>query len=158
MNHVTGFACLRCGRFYTEKKMFKGCPDCAKRGKPSNVSVQYDYDALRKAFSVKKIEGRPATMWRYRELLPPDEDDIVTLGEGLTPLLPVQRLGARVGLPRLYVKDESRNATWSFKDRMCSSAVSVAKRVRRQRDHRHHPRGTRARPPPPTPRAPGRSV
>jgi threonine synthase len=127
MNHVTGFACLRCGRFYTEKKMFKGCPDCAKRGKPSNVSVQYDYDALRKAFSVKKLEGRPATMWRYRELLPPDEDDIVTLGEGLTPLLPVQRLGARVGLPRLYVKDESRNATWSFKDRMCSSAVSVAK-------------------------------
>lgn len=127
MNHVTGFACLRCGRFYDEKKMFKGCPDCAKRGKPSNVSVQYDYDALRKAFSVKKLEGRPSTMWRYRELLPPDEDDIVTLGEGLTPLLPVQRLGARVGLPRLYVKDESRNATWSFKDRMCSSAVSVAK-------------------------------
>lgn len=126
MNHVTGFTCLRCGRFYAEKKMFKGCPDCAARDKPSNVSVQYDYAALRKAFSPKKLEGRPPTMWRYKELLPPDEDRIVTLGEGLTPLLPVPRLGRQLNLSGLYVKDDSRNATWSFKDRMCSSAVSVA--------------------------------
>ncbi len=127
MNHVTGFKCLRCGRVYPEKKMFKGCPDCLAKGKPSNVSVQYDYEALRKAFSVKKLEGRPPTMWRYKELLPPDEDKIVTLGEGLTPLIHCPRLGGRINLPKLHVKDESRNATWSFKDRMCSSAVSVAR-------------------------------
>lgn len=126
MNHVTGFRCLRCGRLYHEKRMFKGCADCAARGKPSNVSVQYDYDALRKAFSVKALERRPPTMWRYKEMLPADEAHIVTLGEGLTPLIHVPRLGGRINLPHLYVKDDSRNATWSFKDRMCSSAVSIA--------------------------------
>jgi threonine synthase len=126
MNHVVGTRCLRCGRFYSEKKMYKGCPDCRARGKPSNVSVQYDYDALRRAFDPKGVAGRPASMWRYKELLPADEDRIVTLGEGLTPLLRVPRLGGRVQIPRLYIKDDSRNATWSFKDRMCSSATSIA--------------------------------
>lgn len=126
MNHVTGFQCLRCGRVYAEKKMFKGCPECAARGKPSNVSVQYDYARLRRAFDPKKVETRPPTMWRYKELLPADEECIVSLGEGLTPLIPIPRLGRRVHLSRLYVKDESRNATWSFKDRMCSSATSIA--------------------------------
>jgi threonine synthase len=107
--------------------MFKGCPDCAAEGRPSNVSVLYDYDAIRKTFDVKKLTGRPHTMWRYRELLPADPDKIVTLDEGMTPLLPVRRLGRQIGLPNLYIKDESRNPTWSFKDRMCSSAVSVAR-------------------------------
>jgi threonine synthase len=132
MNHVTGFKCLRCGRFYSERKMFKGCPDCAARGQPSNVSVQYDYAALRRAFDPRKLEGRPPTMWRYKEMLPADEDRIVSLGEGLTPLLPIPRLGRHVHLSRLYVKDESRNATWSFKDRMCSSATSIATELRAQ--------------------------
>lgn len=127
MNHVTGFQCLRCGRVYAERAMYKGCPSCAAEGRPSNVSVLYDYDALRKRFRRETVERRPPTMWRYRELLPPDEEHIVSLHEGMTALLPVPRLGKEIGLPRLLVKDESRNATWSFKDRMCSSAVSVAR-------------------------------
>ncbi len=129
MNHVTGFQCLRCNRVYHEQTMFKGCPHCAAAGKPSNVSVLYDYGALRRAFDPKTSERRPPTMWRYRELLPAEESQIVTLGEGLTPLLAVPRIGAQLALPKLFVKDESRNATWSFKDRMCSSAVSIAKEL-----------------------------
>ncbi|MDR7485045.1 MAG: pyridoxal-phosphate dependent enzyme [Armatimonadota bacterium] len=129
MNHVTGFRCLRCGNVYQAKTMPKGCPDCAARGKPSNVSVLYDYDALRRRFDPKALVWRAPTMWRYKELLPPDEEHVVTLGEGMTALLAVPRLGARLGLPSLYVKDESRNATWSFKDRMASAAVSVAKEL-----------------------------
>jgi threonine synthase len=126
MNHVTGFTCLRCGRFYAEKKMYKGCPDCLARGKPSNVSVQYDYATLRSRFDPRGLDRRPPTMWRYKELLPAEDAHIVTLGEGLTPLVPTPRLGWELDLPNLYVKDDSRNATWSFKDRMCSSATSIA--------------------------------
>jgi threonine synthase len=126
MNHVTGFTCLRCGQFYEQRKMYKGCPSCAARGKPSNVSVQYDYPALKRAFNHRALGSRPATMWRYKELLPAEDEHVVTLGEGLTPLIPTPRLGREVDLPNLHVKDDSRNATWSFKDRMCSSATSIA--------------------------------
>jgi threonine synthase len=66
-------------------------------------------------------------MWRYQELLPVAARDRVSLGEGMTPLLHCGNLGALVGLDHLYVKDESQNPTWSFKDRLCSVAVSRAK-------------------------------
>jgi len=112
---------------YHERAMFKGCPSCAAEGRPSNVSVLYDYAALRRRFDLRAVERRPPTMWRYRELLPPAEEHIVSLHEGMTALLPVPRLGAEIGLPNLLVKDESRNATWSFKDRMCSAAISVGR-------------------------------
>jgi threonine synthase len=129
MNHVTGFQCLRCNKVYDAVVMHKGCPDCAALGKPSNVTVLYDYDAIRRNLDRDAFARRPPTMWRYRELLPPDDWAIVSLGEGMTPLLALPRLGAQLGLPRLYVKDESRNPTWSFKDRMASSALSVAREL-----------------------------
>jgi threonine synthase len=67
-------------------------------------------------------------MWRYREVLPLAEDaERVSLGEGFTPLLPAPRLGARLGLPRLAVKEEAGNPTGSFKARGLSMAVSLAK-------------------------------
>ena len=67
-------------------------------------------------------------MWRYAALLPVPLEEAVTLGEGLTPLIPCERMGARLGVRGLYVKDESRNPTWSFKDRLASVAVSMALR------------------------------
>jgi threonine synthase len=73
------------------------------------------------------IAQRAHTMWRYRELLPPDPEHIVSIHEGWTPLVHCERLGRRLGFRKLYVKEESRNATWSFKDRMVSSAVSMAR-------------------------------
>ena len=69
-------------------------------------------------------------MWRYREVLPaPDGDGPVTLGEGFTPLAHARRLGAAVGMDRLYVKDESANPTNSFKARGLSAAITVARRL-----------------------------
>jgi threonine synthase len=69
-------------------------------------------------------------MWRYREVLPVENDDnIVSLGEGWTPLLHARRLGKRLGFPELYIKDESQNPTQSFKARGMAAAVSMAKEL-----------------------------
>src|SRR3954451_13587896 len=71
---------------------------------------------------------REKSLWRYREVLPVrDEADIVTLGEGFTPLLPAPRLGAKHGLKKLFIKDEAQNPTGSFKARGMTTAVSMAK-------------------------------
>lgn len=99
------------------------------RGLPTNVSVVYDMDEIRRSFDPKRLDGRPHTMWRYAELLPAELENAVSIGEGMTPLLPVPRLARRLGLRNLLVKDESRNPTWSFKDRLASSAVSMAKQM-----------------------------
>src|SRR5262249_60470314 len=74
------------------------------------------------------LKGRDANMWRYRELLPLfDGEEPVTLGEGFTPLFHAKRLGATIGLERLYIKDESLNPTNSFKARGQSAAITRAK-------------------------------
>jgi threonine synthase len=89
--------------------------------------VRYDLAAAR-SWSRDSLAGRVPTMWRYRELLPLfDSEDPVTLGEGFTPLVHARRLGAQIGLSRLYVKDESLNPTNSFKARGQSAAVTRAK-------------------------------
>lgn len=71
-------------------------------------------------------------MWHYRELLPVDESNVTTIGEGGTPLVAVPRLGAKLGIPNLHVKDESRNPTGSFKDRLAAGAVSAARQLGRE--------------------------
>ena len=71
------------------------------------------------------LRERPNTMWRYEEVLP--DAPPVTLGEGMTPLIRARRLGAHLGLDRLYIKDEGQNPTSSFKARGLSAAVSMAK-------------------------------
>jgi threonine synthase len=88
--------------------------------------ARYDLDAARK-WRPESLAGRAATMWRYRELMPLfDGEAPLTLGEGWTPLLHARRLGARLGLSRLFVKDESPNPTNSFKARGLSAAVTRA--------------------------------
>ena len=103
--------------------MFSGCPECAK-SKPSNLFCVYDYNAIAKNFDPKSLASRPPTLWRYKEFLPSDHQ--VSMGEGMTPLIRCDRLGAQLGLNNLYVKDESRNPTWSFKDRMASVGAGMA--------------------------------
>jgi threonine synthase len=89
--------------------------------------ARYDLDAAR-AWSRDSLVGRRADMWRYRELMPLlPGDDPVTLGEGFTPLIHAKRLGASLGIERLYIKDESLNPTNSFKARGLSAALSRAK-------------------------------
>jgi threonine synthase len=101
-----------------------GCPRCAEAGKPSNVFCHYDLDAVRRVFEPGSLASRPRNLWRYRELLP--SVSVVSIGEGCTPLIHCPRLGERLGLKRLYVKDDSRNPTWSFKDRMAAVGAAVA--------------------------------
>src|SRR5262245_54043569 len=90
--------------------------------------VRYDLAAVRRAVRPTDFAARAATMWRYRELLPVEnEADIVSLGESITPLLKAERLGAAVGLRDLWVKDEALLPTGSFKSRGMAMAVSMAK-------------------------------
>ena len=88
--------------------------------------VRYDVAAIRKAWTRDHVREGPASMWRYAPVLPPADQSIVTLGEGWTPLLPLPRLGKRLGARDLWIKDEGLNPTGSFKARGLSCAVSMA--------------------------------
>ncbi|MCP4962484.1 MAG: threonine synthase [Actinomycetia bacterium] len=89
--------------------------------------VRYDLDAVKAKMSKDVVAGREPTMWRYQELLPVDDHSkIASLGEGMTPMLRCDRLGAELGLRNLWVKDESQLPTGSFKSRGLSMAVSRA--------------------------------
>ncbi|NOS99445.1 MAG: threonine synthase [Phycisphaerales bacterium] len=89
--------------------------------------VRYDLSAAGRACDAARLSRRPPGMWRYRELLPlPADVEPVSLGETMTPLLPVPRLGESVGLRDLWIKDESRLPTGSFKSRGMVMAVSMA--------------------------------
>jgi len=90
--------------------------------------VRYDLDAIKRDVDAQTITRRPATMWRYRELLPvPDGVNPVSLGENMTPVLPAPRLGKHLGLRDLWVKDESQLPTGSFKSRGIAMAVTMVK-------------------------------
>jgi threonine synthase len=101
---------------------------CAKCQAP--LLARYDLDAARRTLTRVALTGRVHSMWRYEEVLP--DATPVTLGEGMTPLLHAQRLGAQLGLERLFIKEEGQNPTNSFKARGLSAAVTVAKALRVQ--------------------------
>ncbi len=89
--------------------------------------VRYDLAAIRESVKPQEISAREPTLWRYRELLPlPAESSPVTLGEGMSPLIPCPRLGKDLGLNNLVIKDESQLPTGSFKSRGMTLAVSMA--------------------------------
>ena len=89
--------------------------------------ARYDLGAAR-SWRRESLIGREPSMWRYRELMPVFDDEVpVTLGEGFTPLVHASRLGARLGMSRLYIKDESLNPTNSFKARGQSAAITRAR-------------------------------
>lgn len=92
--------------------------------------ASYDLEALKKVWHPAALLGRPATLWRYHELLPVrDPAQVVTLGEGLTPLLPLRALGKQVGIPDLWIKDESIIPTGSFKARGAAVGISRAREL-----------------------------
>jgi threonine synthase len=94
------------------------------------IWVRYDLAAIGKAIDRDRIARRPPSIWRWRELLPVEHDSsIVTLGEGSTPLLPCPRLGERLGLNDLWIKDDSQLPTGSFKSRGQAVAISMAKEL-----------------------------
>jgi threonine synthase len=121
--HLTHLACTACGQRHDASVPQNVSACCAKPLYP-----QYDLAAAARTLTKDALRSRVNSLWRYREVLPVRADaDIVTLGEGFTPLLPAPRLGARHGLARLLIKDESVNPTQSFKARGMAAAVSMAK-------------------------------
>lgn len=92
--------------------------------------ASYDLEALKQVWRPADLLGRPATLWRYHELLPVrDPAQVVTLGEGFTPLLPLPTLGKQIGIPDLWMKDESIIPTGSFKARGAAVGVSRAREL-----------------------------
>ncbi len=97
------------------------------KGRP--LWVRYDLPSVAKAMSKEAVVQRPPDMWRYRELLPVGTDHPpVTLGEGMTPIIPCDTMGPALGLADLHVKDESQLPTGSFKSRGLAMAITMAKR------------------------------
>jgi len=102
---------------------------CVECGKP--LLVRYDLSAASQTLTKDSLKTRESSLWRYREVLPvSDWDNIVSFGEGWTPLLNADRLAAKISLPlNLYIKDEGQNPTQSFKARGMTAAVSMAKEL-----------------------------
>ncbi|MDT5262428.1 MAG: threonine synthase [Acidobacteriota bacterium] len=123
--NVTHLECAACGARHEARRLHNLCNVC---GKP--LLVRYDLEAAARTLTRESLKGRRADLWRYMEVLPVEhEENIVSLGEGWTPLLRTERLGASLRLKHLYVKDESQNPTQSFKARGMTAAVSVAKEL-----------------------------
>ena len=123
--HVTFLECSRCGQRQERNTLHNLCPAC---GKP--LLVRYDLARAARALDRSALAARVSSLWRYRELLPVERNtNVTTLGEGWTPLLHAPTLGARLGLERLYIKDESANPTGSFKARGMAVAVSMAREL-----------------------------
>ena len=115
--------CSKCGETYPHTVPQNVCTVC---GKP--LLARYGLEQLTGTWTRDTLLSRPASLWRYGELLPiSDPEDIVTLGETMTPLIHAKRLGTRFGLTEVWVKDESRLPTGSFKARGLAMAVSKAK-------------------------------
>lgn len=124
MSFLTELVCSNCGKKFDAHKLQTYCTDC----KATLVS-NYNLEEARSRLDRDSFRGRPG-MWRWHELLPVfDIKNVVTLGEGDSPLLSVPRAGAGLGTENLYVKDESFNPTGSFKARGISAAISKAKEL-----------------------------
>jgi threonine synthase len=123
--NVTHLECAACEHRYEARRLHNLCTVC---GKP--LLVRYDLEAAARTLTRESLKGRRADLWRYAEVLPVERaENIVSLGEGWTPLLTAERLGTSLGLQHLYIKDESLNPTQSFKARGMTAAVSMAKEL-----------------------------
>jgi len=123
--NVTHLECGACGLQHEARRLLNLCAQC---GKP--LLVRYDLERAARKLTKESLRGRRADLWRYREVLPVEQDEnIVSLGEGWTPILPAPRLAKLVGLSKLFIKDESQNPTQSFKARGMAAAVSMAKEL-----------------------------
>ena len=122
-HYLQHLECSNCNETYPHETPQNVCHSC---GKP--LFARYALDQLADTWKPDHLLSRTPSLWRYKELLPIcDEADIVSLGETMTPLIHAKRLGDQLGLPELWIKDESRLPTGSFKARGLAMAVSKAK-------------------------------
>jgi threonine synthase len=121
MSFVIGLSCRECGRKYPNQPV-AGCEDCF-----APLKVEYDYEAIGKVLTRELITSRSNSIWRYRELLPIDDDPKIGLDTGFTPMVRAGRLGKAIGMNELYIKNDAVNfPTLSFKDRVTAIAVNKA--------------------------------
>jgi threonine synthase len=125
MSQLTHLECSKCGERHDADQVQTVCKQC---GKP--LFARYDLERAKETLTKRELVGRVSSMWRYREILPVRRsENVVTLGEGWTPLIPTRRLGESLGLKNLLVKDEGIIPTGSFKARGLSAAISKAKEL-----------------------------
>jgi threonine synthase len=117
---LAGLACRECGKTH-EVGVHHVCDECF-----GPLEATYDLDEIATDISHESIAAGPASLWRYKHLLPAPAERI-DLGTGFTPLIPAPRLAAELGLRKLWLKNDSANPTHSFKDRVVSVALSVAR-------------------------------
>jgi threonine synthase len=120
MAHVHGLRCRECGRDYEIAPIFT-CEWCF-----GPLEVAYDYDAIAGSITRESVAAGPASIWRYSPLLPVGPQGPETLSAGWTPLVRADRLAAELGLGELWIKDDTRNPTNSFKDRVVAVALAKA--------------------------------
>ncbi len=124
MSFISHLECPQCGKVFSWKEVHHLCA-CS-----SPLLTRYDLEKAKRFMTKESLAGREASMWRYRELLPVGQgEDVVTLGEGMTPLLRAPVLGRRLGVPNLYIKDEGTNPTGTFKARGAAVGISRAKNL-----------------------------
>ncbi len=119
-SHVIGLRCRACGHEQPATATHL-CDLCF-----GPLEVAYDYDGIAQRISRARIEAGPPSLWRYRDLLPTGEQELVTLGEGFTPLVHARNLGDELGLRSLHLKNDTVNPTNSFKDRVVAVALNWA--------------------------------
>ena len=117
---VSGLKCRECGREQPADPL-NVCDFCF-----GPLEVVYDYATISEVVSRDRIEAGPLSIWRYADLLPADGDDPVDIMAGYTPLIKAKNLGKRLGLNNLYIKNDSVNPSFSFKDRVVSVAATKA--------------------------------
>src|SRR4030081_3123111 len=115
-----GLQCRECGQLYPARPLHV-CELCF-----GPLEVSYDYDLIRATLSRESIERGPRTLWRYKALLPVETDSVVDSHAGFTPLMRADNLGRLLGLRNLWIKNDTVNPTFSFKDRPVSIASSRA--------------------------------
>jgi len=120
---ISCLECSECKTIHDHTILQSTCTQCGK-----SLLVRYDLAGVKKSLSKDDLVARGRHLWRYRELLPvQDEGNVISLGEGLTPVIPLKSLGKEIGFSNLWLKDEAFNPTGSFKARGLCLAVSKAR-------------------------------
>ena len=129
MSYLVDLICSKCSSSYDPTELQTYCLDCQ-----APLLAQYDLVSAKRELNRENFRRRSQGMWRWHELLPVYKpQNRIYLGEGDTPLLRLESLGAQSGLSQLYLKDESTNPTGSFKARGLAAAVSKAKELHQSR-------------------------
>ena len=123
--YVTHLECPKCKTKFNHRELHQLCQECN-----SPLLVRYDLKMVKEEFKKEQLNARCCNLWRYRELLPIEKhSNVVSLGEVMTPILKLEKVGAILGLKNLYLKDEGLNPGGSFKSRGAAVGISKAKEL-----------------------------